>query len=183
MAKISKLLKTTVDINKHYTSAFVGLSKNYVKAMDHTLSSAIQRSGPEHPDDVDDGMDSDKAPVSASENQAALLLAGESGETAQAAFPIKNHLAETIDIELGLVTNNLPCSVQIKPRQVKVRSGKTVIVRLYAAVDESLDVNQIYRGRVALSHSTGHFLDFMLVRLDKQSQSSPDMAVNRSEFA
>lgn len=149
MSRVTDLIKGAVELNLRYTSTLLHLSKDYLK-------------------DAGDVLTRDEAPApSAAPGQPRppLLLAGRSGDIANAAFAINNPGDKDISVHL-LVQGELGDDrVTLDPARFPLPAGGSIIVRIVVPIDDKLAAERDHNGSVVAPGLSSQGVPFIVRRL------------------
>lgn len=150
MSRVTDLLKGAVELNLRYTSTLLHLSKDYLK----DAGAVITR------DDVPA-----PAPGPTPAPRAPLLIAGKSGDLANAAFAINNPSDREMNVHL-LVQGELGDDrVRLDPARFTLQPGAGTVVRILVPIDDKLEAERDYPGTVVAPGLAAQGVPFIVRRL------------------
>lgn len=158
MSRVTDLLKGAVELNLRYTSTLLHLSKDYLKDAGEVLSRD----------------DAPAPPPASTPPRAPLLIAGRSGDVANAAFAINNPGDKPIQVHL-LVQGELGDErVRLDPARFSLEGGKGTIVRIVVPIDDKLEAERDYAGSVVAPGLAAQGVPFIVRRLGDGAVNKPD---------
>lgn len=184
--KISELIKGALKVNLSYSATLLNLSKDYLREMSEAVISQQQSATPNARKQFDGDRDtqtpsSPKKP--ASDHRIPLILAGRTGETANAAMAITNTSGQSGAVTL-IIRGNFPgMQVQMDPELLSMEVGEASIIRVLAAISGDVPVDTDYPGEVFIQELNLKVADFVIRRLPdaKKKRSAPKKAPVRKK--
>ena len=173
MSRVVKLLKEAVDLNLRYGSSLLQLSKGYV--LDAAEVLGVGGVAPAAPAPA---ASSAAAPATApaavrAAPRAPLLVAGRSGDLANAAFAINNPGSQPIQGQL-LVQGELGADrVQLDPARFSLQPGQGLIVRIVVPIDDHLQAEHDHLGAVVVPGLSAEAVPFIVRRLVAADPDGP----------
>lgn len=171
MSRVVKLLKEAVDLNLRYGSSLLQLSKGYV--LDAAEVLGVGGVAPAAPAPA---ASSAAAPAPAAVRaapRAPLLVAGRSGDLANAAFAINNPGSQPIQGQL-LVQGELGADrVQLDPARFSLQPGQGLIVRIVVPIDDHLQAEHDHLGAVVVPGLSAEAVPFIVRRLVAADPDGP----------
>ena len=171
MSRVVKLLKGAVDLNLRYGSSLLQLSKGYV--LDAAEVLGVGGVAPAAPAPA---ASSAAAPAPAAVRaapRAPLLVAGRSGDLANAAFAINNPGSQPIQGQL-LVQGELGADrVQLDPARFSLQPGQGLIVRIVVPIDDHLQAEHDHLGAVVVPGLSAEAVPFIVRRLVAADPDGP----------
>ncbi|CAD5371607.1 conserved hypothetical protein [Rubrivivax sp. A210] len=160
MSRVTDLLKGAVELNLRYTSTLLHLSKDYLKDAGEVLTRD----------------DAPAPPPATAPARAPLLIAGRSGDLANAAFAINNPGDKPIQVHL-LVQGELGDErVRLDPARFSLDAGKGTIVRIVVPIDDKLEAERDHPGTVVAPGLAAQGVPFIVRRLAAEGGGAPDAA-------
>lgn len=160
MSRVTDLLKGAVELNLRYTSTLLHLSKDYLKDASGVLT---RDEAPPAP-----------APAPGTSPRPPLLLAGRSGDVANAAFAINNPGDKEISVHL-LVQGELGDDrVRLDPARFALKAGASTIVRIVVPIDDKLQAERDHNGSVVAPGLSSQGVPFIVRRLADAQQPGGD---------
>ena len=177
MSRVAKLLKGAVDLNLRYGSSLLNLSKGYVLDAAEVLSRAGAATGAAatSPAPAAAPAPAPAAAPAASKPalRAPLLVAGRSGDLANAAFAINNPGSQPIQGQL-LVQGDLGADrVQLDPVRFSLQPGQGLIVRIVVPIDDRLQAELDHLGAVVVPGLSAEAVPFIVRRLAAADLEGP----------
>ena len=164
MSRVTDLIKGAVELNLRYTSTLLHLSKDYLKDAGTVFT-----------------RDEAPAPPPAAPGpppRAPLLLAGRSGDTANAAFAINNPGDKEMNVHLLAQGELGDERVQLDPVRFTLKAGAATIVRILVAIDDKLQAERDYNGSVVAPGLSSQGVPFIVRRL---ADTAPAAVASPSE--
>lgn len=162
MSRLTDLVKGAVELNLRYTSTLLHLSKDYLKDAGQVLSQEPAANAP---------APSSDAPASA---RAPLLIAGRSGDLANAAFAINNPADKEMSVHLIVQGELGDDRVRLDPARFTLAAGAGAIVRVLVPIDDKLEVGRDHSGQVVAPGLSSQGIPFIVRRLaDVDEPSAP----------
>ena len=175
MSRVVKLLKEAVDLNLRYGSSLLQLSKGYV--LDAAEVLGVGGVAPAAPAPAASSAAA-AAPATApaavrAAPRAPLLVAGRSGDLANAAFAINNPGSQPIQGQL-LVQGELGADrVQLDPARFSLQPGQGLIVRIVVPIDDHLQAEHDHLGAVVVPGLSAEAVPFIVRRLVAADPDGP----------
>ena len=175
MSRVVKLLKGAVDLNLRYGSSLLQLSKGYV--LDAAEVLGVGGVAPAAPAPAASSAAA-AAPATApaavrAAPRAPLLVAGRSGDLANAAFAINNPGSQPIQGQL-LVQGELGADrVQLDPARFSLQPGQGLIVRIVVPIDDHLQAEHDHLGAVVVPGLSAEAVPFIVRRLVAADPDGP----------
>jgi hypothetical protein len=164
MSRVVELLKGAVDLNLRYGSSLLQLSKGYVLDAAEVLS----RTGSAAAAPAAQATSAAPAATPAatkSPARAPLLVAGRSGDLANAAFAINNPGSQPVQGQL-LVQGELGAErVRLDPAHFSLQPGQGLIVRIVVPIDDQLRAEHDHLGAVVVPGLSAEAVPFIVRRL------------------
>ena len=179
MSRVVKLLKEAVDLNLRYGSSLLQLSKGYV--LDAAEVLGVGGVAPAAPAPAASSAEAaaqatTPAPAPAAVRaapRAPLLVAGRSGDLANAAFAINNPGSQPIQGQL-LVQGELSADrVQLDPARFSLQPGQGLIVRIVVPIDDHLQAEHDHLGAVVVPGLSAEAVPFIVRRLVAADPDGP----------
>ena len=150
--KLSDTIRGASAVNLKYSAELVNLGREYLRAFTSVLSDGL-------PDTDDKSEEPRRAP---------LLLAGQEGETANAAFTINNPGNLKGTVTLAVIGNFADTTVTVTPERLALdeATGETV-VRILARIGKKTEPGQDYTGTVLFPEMDYRLTDFVVRKLPK----------------
>ena len=144
--------KKAVELNLRFTTAALGLGKDYVKAL-----GGIIREGGE--------ANSAPAPTPETPARQPIFLAGRRGETATGAFVLNNPTTRDLDVELALQSELPDGAVGLDPAKLKIERGRQAVIQIAVTIDAQMEVEKDYGGGILAPGLSIEAIPFVARRL------------------
>ncbi len=150
--KLSDTIRSASAVNLKYSAELLNLGREYVRAFTSALSEGLPETG--------EGK--------AEPRRAPLLLAGQEGETANAAFTVTNPGTLKGTVTLAVSGDFADTRVSVTPERLALEeaTGETV-VRLLATIGKKTEVGRDYTGTVLFPEMDYRLTDFVIRKLPK----------------
>jgi hypothetical protein len=145
--KLSETIRTASSVNLRYSADLMNLARNYVR----DFSAALTTPPADEP-----------APAPAG---APLLLAGKAGETANAAFAIRNSGKLTGTVTLQVTGDFADSKVTVEPERISFDEDGEKIVRILAVVGKKMESGKDFTGSVTIPELDHRITGFVLRKL------------------
>ena len=177
MSRVVKLLKEAVDLNLRYGSSLLQLSKGYVLDAAEVLGvGGVAPAAPAPAASSAAAAAAAQATAPAAVRaapRAPLLVAGRSGDLANAAFAINNPGSQPIQGQL-LVQGELSADrVQLDPARFSLQPGQGLIVRIVVPIDDHLQAEHDHLGAVVVPGLSAEAVPFIVRRLVAADPDGP----------
>ena len=177
MSRVVKLLKEAVDLNLRYGSSLLQLSKGYVLDAAEVLGvGGVAPAAPAPAASSAAAAAPATTPAPAAIRaapRAPLLVAGRSGDLANAAFAINNPGSQPIQGQL-LVQGELGADrVQLDPARFSLQPGQGLIVRIVVPIDDHLQAEHDHLGAVVVPGLSAEAVPFIVRRLVAADPDGP----------
>ena len=175
MSRVVKLLKEAVDLNLRYGSSLLQLSKGYVLDAAEVLGvGGVAPAAPAPAASSAAAAAQATAPAAVrAAPRAPLLVAGRSGDLANAAFAINNPGSQPIQGQL-LVQGELGADrVQLDPARFSLQPGQGLIVRIVVPIDDHLQAEHDHLGAVVVPGLSAEAVPFIVRRLVAADPDGP----------
>lgn len=149
-SKLSDAVRSASTVNMRYSAKLLNLAREYVKAFTDALAAG-----------VDDGG----APADDKPSSAPLLLAGHSGETANAAFTVRGGANLPSVLTLRVLGEFADTKVWTEPASLSLQDGKAEVVRVMAKIGKKTEADHDVPGSVTLAELDRKVTDFVLRKL------------------
>lgn len=151
--KLSDTIRSASAVNLKYSAELLNLGREYVRAFSSALSDGLPETG------GGGGGETRRAP---------LLLAGQEGDTANAAFTINNPGSLKGTVTLSVIGDFSDTKVTVTPERLALdeATGETV-VRILAKVGKKTEVGRDYTGTVLFPEMDYRLTDFVVRKLPK----------------
>lgn len=153
MSRVTDLIKGAVELNLRYTSTLLHLSKDYLKDAGVVLT-RDEAPAPEPAPGTPPGA-----------ARPPLLIAGQRGDLANAAFAINNPGDKDMSVHLLVQGELSDDQVRLSPERFTLQGGAGTIVRVLVAIDERLEVDRDYTGQVVAPGLSAQGVPFIVRRL------------------
>lgn len=150
--KLSETIRSASAVNLKYSAELLNLGRQYVRAFSSALSDGL-------PQTAEDSETPRRAP---------LLLAGQEGETANAAFTINNPGTLKGTVTLSVIGDFADTRVTVTPEVLSLddATGETV-VRILAKIGKKTEAGTDYTGTVLFPEMDYRLIDFVVRKLPK----------------
>jgi hypothetical protein len=148
--KLSDTIRNASTVNMRYTARLLNLGREYVKAFSDALVAGAS--------DAENGG-SGKKPG------APLLLAGRTGETANAAFSVSGGASLPSTLTLKVNGEFGDTKVWVEPETLSLQEGKAEITRILARIGKKTEPNTDFAGEVVIAEMNRKVTDFVLRKL------------------
>jgi hypothetical protein len=148
--KLSDTIRNASTVNMRYTARLLNLGREYVKAFSDALTAGAG--------DAENGSESKKP-------GAPLLLAGRTGETANAAFTVSggSNLPSTLTLKVNGEFGDT--KVWVEPDTLSLQDGKAEITRILASIGRKTEAAKDFGGEVVIAELNRKVTDFVLRKL------------------
>lgn len=172
-SKISDLVKGAVKVNLQYSASLLDLSKDYIKSMGVAL--ATSASGTAQPDTTKDRDQSDTSNKSSA--RIPLIIAGRTGETANATFAVHNTSGVKGTVTMQYDGDFPGVTLEIEPPEITLDVGGSELVRILAKFSNKAEINKDMSGFVFIPELGVRVAEFVMKRLpDKPKKTKPSPA-------
>jgi hypothetical protein len=148
--KLSDTIRSASTVNLRYSAKLLNLGREYVKAFTDALAAGAT--------DVAENGDGKKP-------GAPLLLAGKSGETANAAFSVRGGPNLPATLTLKVTGEFGDTKVWTEPAQLSLVDGKAEITRIMAKIGKGTEAEMDFSGSVMIAELDRKVTDFVLRKL------------------
>ncbi len=150
--KLSETIRSASAVNLKYSAELLNLGREYVRAFSTALSDGLPQTG--------EGKEEPR--------RAPLLLAGQEGETANAAFTINNPGSLKGTVTLSVIGDFADTKVTVTPERLALdeATGETVI-RILAKIGKKTEIGRDYTGTVLFPEMDYRLTDFVVRKLPK----------------
>lgn len=150
--KLSDTIRSASSVNLKYSAELLNLGREYVRAFSSALTDGLPQS--------DEGREETR--------RAPLLLAGQEGEMANAAFTINNPGSLKGTVTLAVTGDFADTKVTVTPERLALdeATGETV-VRILAKIGKKTEIGRDYTGTVMFPEMDYRLTDFVVRKLPK----------------
>ena len=147
--KLSDTIRNASTVNMRYSARLLNLGREYVKAFSDSLTAGAGET-------ENDGGKKAGAP---------LLLAGRTGETANAAFSVSGGAGLPSVLTLKVNGEFGDTKVWVEPETLSLQDGKAEITRIMAKIGKKTEAETDVAGEVVIAELGRKVTDFVLRKL------------------
>lgn len=145
--KLSQTIRNASAVNLKYSADLLNLGRDYLRAFTAALTSPGPAGKPEP-------------------SRAPLLLAGRTGDTANAAFAISNSGKITGAVTLQVTGDFADTQITVEPERISFDDDKSDrVVRIIAVLGSKTEVDRDYTGTVLIPELDHRITNFVLRKL------------------
>lgn len=176
MDRLKSLAKNVIELNLRSVSTLLGLSKDYVKALDSIIRHDI---GPNDPPN-DQGQNPNSTPEP---RRPPILLVGSLGEVASGAFALNNSSTAPLQVTFAVQGAVSSDQVRLTPSTLDLEPGKEAIIRIQAPITEKFVEGKDYFGVVHVPSLSKQVVDFVIRRIAHADQVPQNSSSNNKPAA
>jgi hypothetical protein len=171
--RLGDIIKSATEVNLRYSASALNLSKDYLKAFARAVTNESPPEGPDDQEEAAAGPEPGPRPSSET-RRAPLIVAGRTGDTANAAFAVNNTSQMSGTVTLQAVGDFAGTKVTVDPETLTLKNGEGAIIRILAAIGKQTPVDVDHPGIVVIPELGLQIAEFMVRRLpDPPAKKKP----------